>query len=143
MPVILEQITKPSPDDLKDLIAIYQDYPYKTCPEGENSTAQWIESKLSQQQHLLTGRFNGRLITAIWATITPQGMQLHDLCVRGLTRRRGVARQFLTLIAKQAQEEQQSVLIDAAPTLSPALPKLLSELGFTEEQSTNSWSIHS
>ena len=127
MPVILEIISDPSPSDLSDLVKLYQDYP-KTL--ASDDLGEWIKAKLSGGQPLFAGRFNGRLLCAIWGTPSYHCWQLDYLCVRAATRRRGVARQLLTLLARHAQQEKQALKIENQ-TLTTELKALLSDIGFS------------
>lgn len=140
MPVFLEQISEPSPEDLRDLIKIYQDYPQIPTDTDEHKIEHWINSRLSQQHVIFAGRFNGRLLTAIWGKPDKQLLQLEDLCVRTVTRRRGVARQLLTLLIKQANREQLTLLIKL-PSASIELHSLLSELGFSCSDHNQLWTL--
>ena len=119
MPLVIEQIDQPSTEDWQDLAKIYADYPAANPYDIEV----WGLQQQQQGRRLLAGRFNGRLLAAGW--LTPQS-QLTDLCVRALTRRRGVARQLLTLLL----QNHTGIYIEAADATAELTP-LLQELGFT------------
>ncbi len=127
MPVILEVISDPSPSDLEDLIKLYQDYPETLTSDD---LGEWIKTKLAGGQTLFAGRFNGRLLCAIWGTPSLHSWQLDYLCVRAATRRRGVARQLLTLLARHAQQEKQELKIENQK-ITTELKALLSDIGFS------------
>ena len=98
MPVVLQPVTAPSEQDLLDLGKIYNDYP---------SDLQWpeLQQQLENQPEttLYGALFNGRLIGAL--TVTDQGdsAELDHLCVRSVTRRRGVGREMIRqLLTKTA-----------------------------------------
>lgn len=127
MPVILEKISNPNAADLNDLIKIFQDYPADAPDPPTGNLEHWIKTKL-QQQLLFAGRFNGRLLGAVWCSPQNQGWQLQQLCVRAITRRRGVARQLTTLLANHADKQQRQLLVEPS-TLPEELSSLLSEHG--------------
>ncbi len=132
MPVLFETISNPIDQDLQDLISIYQDYPTPVADDIET----WIQESLIEGNLLFAGRFNGRLLSALWGTVTTQGLELHHLCVRQLTRRRSVASQLLTLLTKHADQQKLSLLIQHQPELDP-LAKHLATLGFNN--TNNHW----
>ncbi|MBL4826238.1 MAG: acetyl-CoA sensor PanZ family protein [Spongiibacteraceae bacterium] len=136
MPVILEKMTKPSAQDSLDLIKIYQNDTERTideCPE-------WINKQMAIGKHLFAGRFNGRLVACIWVTPSPKWWQLESLCVRDITRRRGVARQLLTLLTREALAKGVSLAIQNSPGCEIIQP-LFQELGFTLSTSSTQGSV--
>ena len=134
MPVILEQISDPSAEDRNDLIKLYQDYPNHLLSHDPDELYQWLNEQLNGDQQLFTGRFNGRIIAAIWATPTNTTIwQLNRLCVRAITRRRSAARQLLTLLIKQSQQQYISLFMIDDPLLKPLEP-LLNNLGFQQTE---------
>ena len=141
MPIILEQISHPGTEDRNDLIKIYQDYPKTLDASQHSSLGEWIDTRLTNGQTLFAGRFNGRLLAAIWGRSDNQQLQLEYLCVRKLTRRRGVARQLLTLLIKQAHQQHLKLTIKQ-PLESIELSSLLKELNFrcmTQDEQSKSW----
>jgi hypothetical protein len=127
MPIIAEHILDPSPQDKEDLLKIYQDYPFPLTEEPE----QWLKQQL-QNQSLWAGRFNDRLLVA--ATVDAQDKQwtVNHLCVRKLTRRRGTASQFLTLLTQNAKQQLANLSINTA--LAPDILEPLAEnCGFTQQ----------
>ncbi len=147
MPVILENISNPSPDDLDDLIKLFQDYPatlanahIDTQVDTQVDTpvdtpvngplSDWINDKLASGQQLFAGRFNGRLIAAVWGIPAFYSWQLEHLCVRAITRRRGIARQLLTLLAQHADIEKLDLKV-VNSIVPPELKPLLTDLGFS------------
>jgi ribosomal protein S18 acetylase RimI-like enzyme len=141
MPIILEQISHPGAEDRNDLIKIYQDYPKTLDSNQHSSLGEWIDQRLADGQTLFAGRFNGRLLAAIWGSSDQQQLQLEYLCVRKLTRRRGVARQLLTLLIKQARQQQLKLTIKQ-PLVSIELSSLLKELDFrciTQDEQSKCW----
>jgi ribosomal protein S18 acetylase RimI-like enzyme len=143
MPVILEHLTDLSADDRSDLIKLYQDYPSPpTHPSHvekspDKDPQHWISNNLSNGLLLFAGRFNGRLLCAVWAKPSPSGWQLLHLCVRSVTRRRGVARQLLTLLSQYADARHIALSINASDAPEKLTP-LLAELGFTVSKNSAS-----
>lgn len=126
MPVQLEMIEQASPDDLQDLAKIYKHY--QQNPES------WLQQQLNSDQRLFAGRFNSRLLGALWVSEpSPGHWLLQHLCVRDITRRRGVARQLMQLLAKHAQTQQVTLVVEAS-SLTAELASLLTELGFKNQQ---------
>lgn len=126
MPVQLEMIEQASPDDLQDLAKIYKHY--QQNPES------WLQQQLNSDHRLFAGRFNSRLLGALWVSEPNSGhWLLQHLCVRDITRRRGVARQLMQLLAKHAQTQQATLVVEAS-SLTAELASLLTELGFKNQQ---------
>ena len=129
MPVQLEIIEQASAEDLQDLIKIYQEH----LNEDEQKTENWLQQQFNSSQRLFAGRFNSRLLGAVWAREQDsQHWQLTQLCVRAITRRRGVARQLMQLLANHAQKQQLTLTVDAQ-SLPEELCPLLAELGFVHQ----------
>ncbi|MDB6063314.1 MAG: putative acetyltransferase [Verrucomicrobiaceae bacterium] len=103
MPVSLEVINRPDAADLADLEKIYADYPVPPTSSFEN----WLDMQRETGAMLIAGRFNGRLLGALWLT---NNGRIEHLCVRALTRRRGTARQLLQLLQSHATQLQISRL---------------------------------
>lgn len=130
MPVILELIHQPDPADLADLEKIYADYP---LPPVATFT-DWLFDQRDAGKTLIAGRFNGRLLAALWLD---QGSgRIEHLCVRATTRRRGTARQLLQLLLQKAPQFQLAALSAAD---SEQLAPLWQELGFTHDGTEWTW----
>jgi GNAT superfamily N-acetyltransferase len=100
MPIVVESIHSATYQDQEDLLKIYRDAPdWLLAPFGDGQAL--IESGLSEGT-LLAARFNDRLLGA--ARVQRQGTiwYLSQLCVRKLTRRRGVAERLLIEAQKMA-----------------------------------------
>lgn len=91
MPVIIEIIEYPSDQDRQDLEKIYRDAP--EWMQSDSPSRQDLPQ--AAQRQLLAARFNDRLLGAAWLSRQAQGATLSHLCVRTLTRRRGVATRLL------------------------------------------------
>jgi len=93
MPLMVEIISTPSAQDLSDLGKIYADAPvWLLAPYAD--AAALIEAA-STGGELLAGRFNDHLLGAALLQRGASHWRLSHLCVRGLTRQRGIARRLL------------------------------------------------
>ena len=129
MPVQLEIINQPDPSDLADLEKIYADYPLPPVA----SLADWLFDQREAGNTLVAGRFNGRLLAALWLG---RDGRINHLCVRASTRRRGTARQLLQLLQQHAPQMRLSHLeaVDHAQ-----LTPLWRELGFAQDGPVWTW----
>lgn len=128
MPVTLEIINRPDANDLADLEKIYADYPLPPV----NSLSDWLDAQRDAGQTLIAGRFNDRLLAALW--LDHNGRITH-LCVRAATRRRGTARQLLQLLQAQAAQLQRPQLEVRDEKLAP----FWQELGFKRKEAGWIW----
>ncbi|BCY04288.1 aspartate 1-decarboxylase autocleavage activator PanM [Stutzerimonas stutzeri] len=102
MPVYVESVTQPSPQDLTDLAKIYADAPdWLLAPYSSADTL--IAAALADGS-LIAGRFNDRLLGAALLQRGDDAWRLSRLCVRKLTRKRGVGRRLLEETQRQASE---------------------------------------
>lgn len=102
MPVLVEVLSAPlSPQDRLDLLKLYADAPADWQLSAEQ-TEQLLEDALAHAE-LWGGRFNGRLLGAMQLQRDTQGWQLSYLCVRAITRRRGVATRLLDEAQRRAK----------------------------------------
>lgn len=102
MPVIVEAPAQLSAQDRQDLLRIYAEAPAELLAPFADGEA-LIDAALAAGT-LLTGRFNDRLLGAAWLQRDADAWRLSRLCVRKVTRGRGVARRLLE------QTQQQAVL---------------------------------
>lgn len=135
MPVYLEIINQPDPDDLADLERIYADYPLPPVA----SLTDWLFDQRETGKTLVAGRFNGRLLGALWLRSATGPAVIEHLCVRAMTRRRGTARQMLQLLQNQAPQFRLGGL--RVPHTRPAdeLAELWRSLGFADEAAGWTW----
>ncbi|MET1079624.1 MAG: aspartate 1-decarboxylase autocleavage activator PanM [Pseudomonas sp.] len=93
MPVIVEVLHSPTAQDRSDLRKVYADAPaWLLAPHADADDL--IEAGLRRGE-LLAGRFNDRLLGAALLRRGETHWQLSHLCVRQLTRRRGVGQRLL------------------------------------------------
>ncbi|MDD2052732.1 PanM family protein [Pseudomonas putida] len=106
MPVVFEPLTLATEQDRQDLHKIYLDAPDGLLAD-QGGASTFIANALANGQ-LVAGRFNGRLLGAARLDRQAGVWQLSHLCVRKLTRRRGVAERLLCeahRLARQAGAE--------------------------------------
>lgn len=121
MPVYFESAVQPSQQDLADLEKIYADAPDWLLSPYKNA-ADLISTGLSSN-NLVTGRFNSRLLGAALLDKQAECWLLSHLCVREITRNRGVARRILEEATRLAGEAG-TVLEVSIPEDQPALRQL-------------------
>lgn len=102
MPVYFESAEQPSTQDLADLEKIYHDAPDWLIAPFSNA-AELIQQGLTDNT-LVTARFNSRLLGAALLDKQAERWLLSHLCVRALTRNRGVARRLLAEATRLATE---------------------------------------
>ena len=102
MPVYFESAEQPSTQDLADLEKIYLDAPDWLIAPFSNA-AELIQQGLTDNT-LVTARFNSRLLGAALLDKQAERWLLSHLCVRALTRHRGVARRLVAEATRLAAE---------------------------------------
>lgn len=103
MPVYVEKPTLPSPQDRLDLAKIYADAPsWLIAPHA--SADELIAAGL-EHGTLIAGRFNDRLLGAALLEKGEERWLLSHLCVRKITRRRGVAQRLIEEARRIALED--------------------------------------
>ena len=102
MPVTVQMLEDASYQDQQDVQKIYRDAPqWLFAPYSGD--AQLIESSLADGS-LIAGRFNDRLLGAARLTRHDKVWYLSHLCVRKVTRRRGVAERLVNQAQKMASQ---------------------------------------
>lgn len=102
MPIIVELLNEATYQDQQDLQKIYRDAPHGLFAPFEGDV-QLIESCL-RDGSLIAGRFNDRLLGAA-RLLRSQGVwHLSQLCVRKITRRRGVAERLVNEAQRMASQ---------------------------------------
>jgi len=102
MPIVIESVQSASYQDQEDLQKIYRDAPeWLLAPFGDSQAL--IAAGLNNGS-LLAARFNDRLLGAARVQRQANVWQLSQLCVRKLTRRRGVAERLLVEAQRMAHE---------------------------------------
>lgn len=93
MPVIVQLLNQATDQDQQDLQKIYRDAPQWLFAPFTGSV-QLIETSLLEGS-LIAGRFNDRLLGAARLQRQADVWHLSQLCVRKITRRRGVAERLV------------------------------------------------
>ncbi|NWD66383.1 acetyl-CoA sensor PanZ family protein [Pseudomonas gingeri] len=100
MPIVVESLTETTYQDQQDLQKIYQDAPpWLVAPLADGQ--QLIETALADGS-LIAGRFNDRLLGAARLERGAEFWFLSQLCVRKITRRRGVAERLVAEASRMA-----------------------------------------
>ncbi|MDD2059352.1 aspartate 1-decarboxylase autocleavage activator PanM [Pseudomonas sp. GD03860] len=102
MPIVVETLTEPSPQDLQDLARLYADAPTWMLASPEQALA-LVNAALADGS-LIAARFNDRLLGAARLQRRDGTWHLSDLCVRSLTRRRGVGLRLVNEAQRLARE---------------------------------------
>jgi len=102
MPVYVEPLRQPSEQDRQDLAKIYADAPQWLFEPHADAQA-LIAAGLAAGT-LIAGRFNDRLLGAALLTPGDRAWHLSHLCVRRITRQRGVGRRLLDEARRMASE---------------------------------------
>ncbi|PQQ29369.1 aspartate 1-decarboxylase autocleavage activator PanM [Photorhabdus hindustanensis] len=131
MKLTIEQLTVLSTQDTIDLKKIW---PQQT-PE------QW-QIYLKNGNKLFVARFNDRLLAAVKVTFSDQSGLLKDLCVREITRRRGVGLYLINEIkAQHPTINQWKLNLEKFSNANePALKGFMSACGFYYDPKSNSYS---
>lgn len=127
MPVFVEVLGPVvSAQDQNDLLKIYAD-----APEQWQLTPERVQALVVQgvsSQGLLGARFNGRLLGAGFIRREPGRWFLSHLCVRAITRRRGVGQRLVDEGMRLALQAQATLYWDA-PEVSVPQPLADCSLG--------------
>jgi len=129
MPIFIERIAEPTAADFNDLVKIYSDYPVELATTNSSQALSlWLRKQLSNPQNTLyAARFNGRLLGAMWIfKASEQNWKLEYLCVRELTRRRGIGDKLISEILMYAKESGAELDISITPEDLP--PEILQSL---------------
>ncbi|CAD5105913.1 acetyl-CoA sensor PanZ family protein [Zestomonas carbonaria] len=102
MPVIVEAVRQPSDQDRSDLAKIYADAPdWLLAPHADGAAL--VAAGLAAGT-LIAGRFNDRLLGAALLERGDGHWRLSHLCVRKVTRGRGVGQRLLDEARRLARE---------------------------------------
>ncbi|KKA06789.1 acetyltransferase [Pseudomonas ogarae] len=100
MPIVVEPITDANCQDQQDLQKIYRDTPawlFEPFGDATQLIAQCLE-----EGSLVAARFNDRLLGAARLQRHQNAWRLSHLCVRSITRRRGVAERLVSEARRMA-----------------------------------------
>jgi GNAT superfamily N-acetyltransferase len=111
MPIVVESLIEVSYQDQQDLHKIYRDAPdWLLAPFADD--LQLIEHGLRDGK-LIAGRFNDRLLGAARLERQPEVWLLSQLCVRKITRRRGVAERLVSEAQRMAEQQGATLRLQA------------------------------
>lgn len=102
MPIVVESLHSATYQDQEDLQKIYRDAPPWLFASFTDAS-QLIEAALDHNT-LIAARFNDRLLGAARLQRHGHVWELSHLCVRALTRRRGVAERLVIHAQKSAED---------------------------------------
>lgn len=112
MPVAVETVTAASAQDLTDLRKIYADAPdWLLAPHAD---AEALIASAIASGTLIAGRFNARLLGAGLLVQEGDVLYLSHLCVRAITRQRGVASRLVAFARQQAAAQGLQLQLRAA-----------------------------
>jgi len=133
MPVLLTVVTdNPDKARLEQLEKIYADAQpeRRTQIKEANSATAFVSHILADpQQELYCGLFNERLIAAAVITKADTFWDISHLCVRKITRRRGVGSRLLQLVLEAAQAENKALRVSADALMAQDLI-ILQRMGY-------------
>lgn len=129
MPVYLEHISQPTEQDWIDLGKIYADAPQEWLSDTSDIKAS-LQPLIAQQTWIIGGRFNSRLLGAMQANKDENNVILQHLCVRDITRNRGVAHQLMHHLNSWADENGYTLIVKELPE---ELTNSLINRGFSEQ----------
>lgn len=109
MPVFVECPTQLSVQDRQDVQRIYADAPAAWQLSSEQ-VEPWLNAALAAKQ-LIVGRFNGRLLGACSLRQQGDGLYVSHLCVRAMTRKRGVGRRIWDEVLHQAATQGRALYL--------------------------------
>lgn len=138
MPVVLREVNAQALADQPmwriDLQKIYAEAdPRRLSLGGDPLTVDdFIEQAILPADNWFAGAlFNDHLIGALLVTMMPDEWQVQHLCVRAVTRRRGVGSRLMALLAAQARSRSRLLRVpDTGLTLADQM--LLSRLGYSQ-----------
>ena len=136
MPVSVEWVDEVSESDFADLIKIYADCPAALREDLSpiEKINDWLHAVLANNK-LVVARFNGRLLGSVLLQQINEQWQLSCLCVRKVTRRRGVGRRVIEVLQQQSRAQQQ-VLVANIPVDDSVAMAFLQALNFAAIHST-------
>ncbi|WP_434579496.1 aspartate 1-decarboxylase autocleavage activator PanM [Pseudomonas sp. Z5-35] len=104
MPIVVEHLNDATGQDLQDLQKIYRDAPAWLF-EPFSDAGQLIDRCLDDGT-LIAARFNDRLLGAARLQRHQGAWYLSQMCVRNVTRRRGVGERMVSEARRMAQQDE-------------------------------------
>lgn len=103
MPIVVEHVSEATRQDQQDLQKIFQDAP-SWLLEPFSDAAQLIHTCL-EEGSLIAARFNDRLLGAARLQRHQDAWHLSQMCIRTITRRRGVAERLVSEAQRLALQD--------------------------------------
>lgn len=103
MPIVVEHLNEATCQDRQDLRKIYRDAPSWLLDPLDDAVL-WVENCLESGE-LIGARFNARLLGAARLQRHQRVWHLSHMCVRNITRRRGVAERLVSEARRMAEEK--------------------------------------
>jgi ribosomal protein S18 acetylase RimI-like enzyme len=126
MPIISNLVQNPSPQDRIDIHKIFKDYPEAVSPADVDA---WLDNG-----ELYAASFNDRLLGACRLVSHLDRWQVDYLCVRKVTRRRGVAYKLILDLQQLAQQSKRTLFCHVPETLDAAAQQLVQKMGLTASE---------
>jgi len=126
MPIISTLVQNPSPQDRIDIHKIFLDYPEAVSPADVDA---WLNAG-----ELYAASFNDRLLGACRLVSHEDRWQVDFLCVRKVTRRRGVAYKLVLDLQQLARESKRALFCHVPSTLNSGAVHLLGKMGLTPRE---------
>lgn len=126
MPIISNLVQNPSPQDRIDIHKIFKDYPEAVSPADVDA---WLDNG-----ELYAASFNDRLLGACRLVSQADRWQVDYLCVRKVTRRRGVAYKLILDLQQLASQSKRTLFCHVPETLDAAAQQLVRKMGLTASE---------
>ncbi|SEI50853.1 Acetyltransferase (GNAT) domain-containing protein [Allopseudospirillum japonicum] len=149
MPVVLRKVSSASlneyPQWQHDLYKIYADAPEQRrqldASQVPLDAPTFVDQSLQAGAYFAAALFNDHLIAALRVQEQEDVWQISHLCVRRVTRRRGVASRLLALVAAEAAQVNKSL---TSPLYALEMPDhiLLQKMGYQLDAASESYLWH-
>ena len=111
MPIVVEHLEQATQQDQQDLQKIYRDAPAWLFEPFSDATQ--LIARCLEEGSLIAARFNDRLLGAARLQRHQNAWRLSHLCVRNITRRRGVAERLVSEARRMAQQDNAELRLQA------------------------------
>ncbi|MBJ2347714.1 MULTISPECIES: aspartate 1-decarboxylase autocleavage activator PanM [Pseudomonas] len=111
MPIVVEHLEQATQQDQQDLQKIYRDAPAWLFEPFSDATQ--LIARCLEEGSLIAARFNDRLLGAARLQRHQNAWRLSHLCVRNITRRRGVAERLVSEARRMALQDNAELRLQA------------------------------
>ena len=111
MPIVVEHLEQATHQDQQDLQKIYRDAPAWLFEPFSDATQ--LIARCLEEGSLIAARFNDHLLGAARLQRHQNAWRLSHLCVRNITRRRGVAERLVSEARRMAQQDNAELRLQA------------------------------